>query len=89
MHTMAKLVNEKLVMNGRTKILENIEHFFKNTIREYFSSNLYRSLAISKFTMLEGKAIFIIIKENFEKLLTYIESIDLWLFLRFLAFENS
>ena len=68
---------------------ENIEHFFKNIIREYFSSNLYRSLAISKFTVLEGKAIFIIIKENFGKLLTYIESIDLWLFLRFLAFENS
>lgn len=30
---MAKLVNEKLAMNGRTKILQNIEHFFKNTIR--------------------------------------------------------
>lgn len=33
MHTVAKLVNEKLAKNGRTKILENIENLFKNTIR--------------------------------------------------------
>lgn len=30
---MAKFVNEKLAVNGRAKILENIEQFFKNTIR--------------------------------------------------------